>query len=187
MSRNPSFAVLLLSLCLCTSFHELSASAQTGASASSSGKVSPGILDHEQASAILPATVFYRGQSASVQARNSAGIRLTDGRLILAAIVDTSGYSSAIQQTYQAYLIGEVPLRIGDHTLPAGAYGFGFVAGDQMVVLDLGGNELFRTATTRDAGLKRPRPLQIVSDASSAGTYRLYLGRNFVDLIPAKP
>jgi hypothetical protein len=147
-------------------------------------KSSVTVLNREQASAILPATVFYRGQSAPVQGRNSAGLKTADGKLVLFAVVDTSGYSSAVQQTYQAYLISEVPLRIGNQRLAPGAYGFGFVAGDKMVVLDLGANELLQTATTRDTALARPTPLQLLPDASAPGRFRLYLGRSYVSLAP---
>jgi hypothetical protein len=142
------------------------------------------VLNRDQASAILPPTVFFRGQSASIQARNSAGLRVADGKLVLMAIVDTSGYSSSIQQTYQAYLLTEVPLSIAGQKLQPGAYGFGFIAGDKMAVMDIGGNEVLRVATTRDQSLARPTPLQILPD-SAAGTFKLYLGRSYVPLSPA--
>jgi len=153
------------------------------ASASKGEKVGPpGILTREQAGAILPASVFYRGQSATVQTRNSSGIRLPGGKLVLAAVVDTGGYSTSVQQTYQAYLITEVPLQLGEKSLAPGAYGFGFVEGDRMVVMDLGANEVLQAKTTRDAKLARPNPLQILPGAD--GHYKLYLGRSYVDLTP---
>ncbi len=141
---------------------------------------SASILTRDQTAAIMPATVFYRGQSASIQARNSAGIHFKNDRFLLAAMVDTSGYSSGIAQTYQAYLITEVPLRIGDKMLSPGAYGFGFLEGDRMILMDLGGNELLHTSTTRDPGLARPTPLQILPNPSSTDSFRLYLGRSYV-------
>jgi hypothetical protein len=143
------------------------------------------ILNRDQAAAILPPEVFFRGQSASIQARNSAGLRSPNGKLILVAAVDTSGYSSALQQTYQAYLLAELPFLIAGKKLPPGAYGFGFVAGNKLVVMDIGGNEVVRSATTRDESLARPNPLQILPDTAS-GVYRLYLGRNYVSLALAE-
>ena len=145
-----------------------------------------GVLDRVHAMAILPASVFYAGQSAPVQGRNSGGIRFDGGKLALVALVDASGYSSGIQQTYQGYLLTEVPLKIGDKTLPPGAYGFGFIAGNRMVVMDIGGNEILRTATIRDEKMMRPNPLQMMADASAPGQYRLYLGRSYVMLSAAK-
>ena len=41
---------------------------------------------------LLPETVFFRGQTAPVQLRNSAGVRFSDALYTLAAIVDSSGY-----------------------------------------------------------------------------------------------
>jgi hypothetical protein len=143
----------------------------------------PGLLNRTQAAAILPEKVFYRGQSATVQGRNSGGIRLADGKLVLFTMVDTSGYSSSVQETYQAYLITEVKLHVGDQTLAPGAYGFGFVAGDKMVIMDLGANELTHTATMKDPAMTRPTPLQILAD-KTANHYRLYLGRSYVVVSP---
>jgi hypothetical protein len=160
--------------------------AQSAAPAESVGGPSaPSILTRDQAAAILPTSVFFRGQTASIQARNSSGLRLAGGRVVLAALVDTSGYSSGLAQTYQAYLITEVPLRFGDEILPPGAYGFGFVVGDRMVVMDVGGNEVLHAHTTRDGVLARPNPLQIVADAAMPHQYRFYLGRSYVSFAPA--
>ena len=61
---------------------------------------------------LVPATVFFRGQVASVQARNAGGVKLADGMFVLCALVDTSGYSTAVQQKYQGYFITEVALDI---------------------------------------------------------------------------
>ena len=154
--------------------------AQTASAQQASG--SSAILTRDQAGPLLPPTVFYRGQVASIQARNSAGLKFADSKLVLATIVDTSGYATSIQQTYQGYLITEVPLQIGDAKLAPGAYGFGFVSGTGMVAMDLGGNRILTTPTTADAKLTRPNPLQILPDPSSPTRFRLYLGRNYVTL-----
>ena len=140
---------------------------------------SPKVLNRDEASKILPPSVFFRGQSAAIQGRNSAGLRLADDKLVLVALVDTSGYASSVQQKYQAYLLTEVPLRIGDQTLKPGAYGFGFLEDGKMVVMDIGGNDLLHATTTRDEKLARPTPLQIISEA---GQVRLYLGRSYVPI-----
>ena len=137
------------------------------------------ILNAAEAGKILPATVFFHGLSATIQARNSAGIRFAKDSFLLVALVDTSGYSSQVQQKYQAYLIVEEPIDIGSHRLAPGAYGCGFIAGDKFIVMDIGGHDLFTVASTRDAELRHPTPLQILPSGSR---YRLYVGRNFVEL-----
>jgi len=147
-----------------------------------------GILHPSDLTEILPGKVFFRGQSATTQLRNSGGVRFADGSLMMAALVDNSGYSSGIQQKYQAYLLTEVPLDFGGHTLAPGAYGAGIVrTGDDLkfVVMNLAAQDVFQTAAANDAKLHRPTPLQVMA-GSSAGTYRLYLGRDYVEFGPAK-
>jgi len=153
------------------------ASAKTGASVSTGSKV----LTASEAAKFLPSAVFFQGQSASIQARNSTGIEFSKDAHLLVTLVDTSGYSSAVQQKYQAYLITETPIDISGHRLEPGAYGCGFTAGDTFVVMDIGGHDLFSVSSTKDADLRRPTPLQVLAAPSGAG-YRLYAGRNYVDL-----
>ena len=134
---------------------------------------------------LFPETVFFRGQSAPVQMRNTGGVHFSDDLYMLAGMVDSSGYSSGIRQKYQAYLLTEVPLQIGGQTIKPGAYGFGFLEGSRFILLDLGANSLFQIASLRDADLKRPTPFQIMATAD-AGKYRLYMGREFVEFTRAK-
>jgi hypothetical protein len=141
------------------------------------------LLNATEAAKVLPDAVFFRGQSASVQGRNSGGIRFADGMLVLAALVDTSGYSSAVQQKYQAYFITEVSIEVNGHPLSPGAYGVGFV-GDNFGVLDIGAHDLFSVPAAHDSALKRPTPLQF-NASSSPGEFRLYQGRDYV-VITAK-
>lgn len=153
-----------------------------GQAAANSAPAAPGILTREQAAAIFPTSVFFHGQSASIQSRNSSGVRFPNGRVMLAALVDTSGYSSSVAETYQAYLITEVSLNFGDQVVKPGAYGFGFVTGDRMTMMDIGGAEVLHASTLRDEKLVRPTPLQILPEDAK---FRLYLGRNYVSFSAA--
>jgi len=137
---------------------------------------------------ILPSSVFFRGQSATTQGRNSGGVRYADGFFTFATLVDNSGYSTGIQEKYQAYFITEVPIVIGGHALAPGAYGTGIIKnadGLQFVVLDIGAHDLFTTDAANDAKFHRPTPLQI-TEAEAPGKYRLYFGRNYVEFERAK-
>jgi hypothetical protein len=127
---------------------------------------------------LLPASVYYKAQSAPTQLRNSGGIKFSDGYYVLSTLVDTSGYSSDVAAKYQAYFITEVPLKFGTETLPAGIYGVGFIAGDKFVITDVGAHDVFSTGSTTDEAIKRPLPLQLMADPS--GGFRLYEGRKFV-------
>ena len=136
------------------------------------------ILTVQAADKLLPDAVYFAGQSANAQMRNAAGIQFADGQQTLAVLVDTSGYSSALQQKYQGYLITETALDFSGHPLPAGAYGFGFVGG-HFLVMDVGSHDLLQTASSHDAQMHLPRPLQILA-GSSAGTWRLCSGKDCV-------
>lgn len=141
---------------------------------------SPGTILHaEQAAKLLPDAVYYAGKSASTQLRNSAGIHFSDNHYLLAVLVDTSGYSTSVQEKYQAYLLTEVPLEIGGHTLVPGAYGVGFV-GDHFNVMDIGNHDLLQANASHDDQMKRPVPLQII-DGAAPGNWRLCSGRVCVD------
>ncbi len=146
--------------------------------------IAPGVVPRDASMRLVPPAVFFAGQVASTQGRNSSAVKLPGGQLIVATLVDTSGYSSSVQEKYQAYLITEAALTIDGHTLPVGAYGCGFIANDTFIVMDIGGSTLFTAHSTHDTEIKRPTPLQMQADPSGAG-YRLYAGRSFITLQPA--
>ena len=158
--------------------------AQAQQSADTAAAKAPGVLSAASVQQLMPPSVFFSGQSATVQVRNSGGIRFTDGKLLLAGLVDTGGYSTSVREKYQFYFITETPLDIDSHHLAPGAYGCGFVGG-KFLVMDIGGGDLFQSATSSDAGLKRPRPLQVVA-GSSEGEAKIYLGREFISVRRAK-
>jgi hypothetical protein len=136
------------------------------------------VLKPAEIQKLLPASVYYRGQSATTQLRNSGGVKLADGFYVLATLVDTSGYSTGLAAKYQAYFITEVSLKVGGQSLPAGAYGVGFVGDNKFLVTDVGAHDVLMVSASEDAGLKRPMPLQVVADP--AGGFRLYAGRKYV-------
>jgi hypothetical protein len=136
------------------------------------------VLKPEDTRKLLAEKVWYKGQSATTQVRNSGGVKFADGYFVLATMVDTSGYSSDVQSKYQAYFIAEVPVKIGGQSLAAGVYGIGFIADNKFIVTDVGAHDVLTVGTSDDAGLKRPTPLQVIADP--AGGFRLYAGRRYV-------
>src|SRR5438445_8959439 len=138
-----------------------------------------GVLSAEELKRVVPAAYFFRGQSASVQLRNSAGFSAADGKLVLAGLVDTSGYAADLQAKYHGFLITEVKLKIEGKELAPGEYGFGFSKDGKFVVMDVGANDLFTVAAKVDDKLVRPVPLKMVADGDA---YRLYAGKKWVSL-----
>jgi hypothetical protein len=135
------------------------------------------LLGSDELKKTAPSEYFFRGQKAPVQLRNAVGFQLADGKMTLAALVDASGYSTAIQQKYQGMLITEAKLNIGGSDLAPGQYGFGFTADGKFVVMDVANNDVLNTASQTDPALQHAVPLKLVEDGAG---YKLYAGKKWV-------
>jgi hypothetical protein len=140
------------------------------------GQLSAQILGEDALKKVAPSSFFFAGQSAAVQTRNSVGLKNAAGKLVLAGLVDTSGYSTAIQEKYQGFLITETKLSFEGTALDPGAYGFGFKDG-KFIVMNVASTDLLSVASHNDEQLKRPVPLKLEKDGEA---YRLYAGRKYV-------
>jgi hypothetical protein len=139
------------------------------------------ILTSAALTKVVPKSFYFAGQSAETQVRNAAAARIGKDRFIIAGMVDTSGYSTEISGKYEGFFITDSPVKIGDKTLDTGAYGFGFATNGQIKIFDLSSKEILSVATQTDADMKRPRPLQMTSEAKGV---RLYKGKNYVLVAP---
>jgi hypothetical protein len=137
------------------------------------------VLSSDEVKKAVPTEFFYRGQKAPVQVRNAVGFQLADSKMMLAALVDASGYSTAIQQKYQGLLITETKLNIGGSTLGPGEYGFGFSADGKFVVMDVANNDVLSTAYQTDQALQHAVPLKLVEDGDG---YNLYAGKKWIGI-----
>jgi len=137
------------------------------------------ILSADELKKVVPAEYFFRGQKAPVQLRNAVGFQSADGKITLAALVDASGYSTAIQQKYQGMLVTESKLNIGGSSLPPGQYGFGFTADGKFVVMDVGNTDVLNTAAQMDQALQHAVPLKLVEGGDG---YKLYAGKKWVGI-----
>src|SRR5580658_629822 len=152
--------------------------AMAGVPAAIKAQAGAAVLKPADTQKLLPEKVYYKGQSATTQLRNSGGVKFADGSFVLATLVDTSGYSTDVQAKYEAYFITEVAIKIGGESLPAGIYGVGFVADNKFVVTDVGAHDLLTVSSGNDDAVKRPTPLNVATDPS--GGFRLYAGRRYV-------
>ena len=149
------------------------------ATAAVAQQASKHVLTSEELKKAVPAEYFFHGQKAPVQLRNAVGFQLADGKMMLAALVDASGYSTAIQQKYQGMLITEVKLNIGGSELGPGQYGFGFTSEGKFVVMDVANNDMLTAPFQTDQELKRPVPLKLIEDGAG---YKLYAGKKWVGI-----
>ena len=142
-------------------------------------QVSKHVLSSDELKKAVPAEYFFRGQKAPVQVRNSVGFQLADGKMMLAALVDASGYSTAIQQKYQGMLVTETTLSIGGSELKPGQYGFGFSADGKFMVMDVANNDVLSAPSQTDTALQHAVPLKLVEDGPG---YKLYAGKKWVGI-----
>jgi hypothetical protein len=137
------------------------------------------VLSSDELKKAVPTEYFFRGQKAPVQLRNAIGFQLADGKMALAALVDASGYSTAIQQKYQGLLITETKLSIGGSDLAPGQYGFGFTADGKFVVMDVANHDVLNIAYASNPQMQHAVPLKLEPDGSG---YKLYAGKKWVGI-----
>lgn len=135
------------------------------------------ILSGPELTRVIPPGFYFQGLSAPTQMRNAAAARFGNDRRVIAGLVDTSGYAAEVRARYEGFLITDSDISINGETLPTGAYGFGFSNDGKLTVMNLAGKEILSVSTTRDRGLRRPRPLMMSSAGNGA---RLYSGRDYV-------
>lgn len=152
-------------------------------SAQSSFKVEKG----EAFNKIVPHNFVLEENAIPVEKRNSVLIITPSGARMVAGLLDTSGYTSQVQQKYLGMFITEGNVEVGGHRVAVGSYGFGLVKapGDsqgkaaKFILYNQAGHRVAECTAKWDSKLRTPLPLQVVA---SAGTARLYIGRNWVEL-----
>ena len=168
MRRYRRYAIIV-AIILSISCLSLSALAQDQAT----------VLAGAELTRVVPPGFYFQGLSAPTQMRNAAATRFGTNRFVIAGLVDTSGYSADVREKYEGFLITDSPISINGTDLGTGAYGFGFSKDGKLNILDLAGNELLSVTTTKDAQLRRPRPLMM---SKSGSGIRLYRGRDYAQI-----
>ena len=165
-------------------FLSLSLLAAIPASAQGVFKVEKG----EALNKIIPRDFVLEENSIPTEKRNSTLVRTPSGARLVAGLLDTSGYSSQVQEKYLGMLIAEGNVEVCGHQVAVGSYGFGLAKAEdtaggrpsKFFLYNQAGNKVAECAAEWDDHLKNPRPLQVV--ASGSGTARLYLGRTWIEL-----
>jgi hypothetical protein len=135
------------------------------------------VLAGAELTRVMPPGFYFQGLSAQTQMRNSAAARFGSKRYVIVGLVDTSGYAADVRAKYEGFFITDSSISVNGSALGIGAYGFGFSDDGKMQILDLAGNQVFSVSTTKDAVLKRPRPLMMVKTTDGL---RLYRGKDYV-------
>jgi hypothetical protein len=134
------------------------------------------VLAADEVKKIAPASFFFSGQSGAVQLRNTGAFKNAAGKLTLAGLVDTTGYSTAIAEKYQGFLITESKLSFNGGSLEPGAYGFGFKDG-KFILMNVAGSDVLSIGSQTDEQLKHPVPLKLEKDDTG---FRIYAGKKYI-------
>jgi hypothetical protein len=143
------------------------------------GQESVTVLQGAELTRVVPTGFYFQALSAPTQMRNSAAARFGTKRFVVTGLVDTSGYAADVRAKYEGFFITDSPISINGSDLGTGAYGFGFSNNGKLQILDLAGNQIFSVATTKDTGLKRPRPLMMTKVGNAV---RFYSGKDYVTI-----
>ena len=153
------------------------------AAAQSSAGKSVTVVSEQRLKQLLPATVFIDGENVPTQERNATLVQLNNGKLLLASLIDTAGYSSSYREKYSGVLLAQTGFTLGSKSLDAGAYAIGQKknAGSVTVyVYNIGGDQLAEIPAQKQENLRPIKPLQIA--VAEDGSARLYLGPYYVSL-----
>src|SRR2546430_16158853 len=83
------------------------------------------VVSEQRLKQLLPATVFIDGENVPTQERNAALVQFPDGKVLLASLIDTAGYSSAYQQKYAGVVLSQTGFALGSKNFTAGADAIG--------------------------------------------------------------
>jgi hypothetical protein len=162
----------------------LSAMVASPASAQGMFKVEKG----EAFNKIVPKDFVLEENAIPAEKRNSVLALTPSGGRVIAGLLDTSGYSSQVQEKYLGMLISEGNLEVCGHEVGTGSYGFGLAKApgaaqekaSKFMLYNQAGKKVVECTADWDAKLKSPRPLQVV--VTGGGTARLYVSRSWVEL-----
>lgn len=135
----------------------------------------------------LPKDFYLEGNAIPTQTRNAALVKTPAGARVLVALIDTTGYSSQIQQKYEGMLITEGNISLCGGVVGIGSYGFGYTKPPatstedaKFFLYNQAGEKVAECATKKNAEIKLPKPLQVV--VGKEGPALLYLGRYWLEL-----
>jgi hypothetical protein len=113
--------------------------------------------------ALLPARATVQKEHIETEMRAASGVTNGHGRFFAGVVLITAGYSA--DGKYSHFLIAQVPVQIGDITLQAGEYVFGWQRADDQLEVHFyeaaTGTERGSVMATRIAGSSRVESFKI--------------------------
>lgn len=138
----------------------------------------------------VPKDFYLEGNAIPTEKRNSVLAETPSGARVVVGLIDTTGYSSQIQQKYLGMLISEGSLDVCGRDIGVGSFGFGLTkrhsapgketSGAKFHLYNQAGHEVASCQAQWESKAEHPRPLALTPE--SGGSARLYLGRDWVEL-----
>ncbi len=135
----------------------------------------------------LPKDFYLEGNAIPTNKLNAVLLKTASGSRVLLSLIDTSGYSSQIQQRYSGMVITESKISACGIPLGVGSFGFGLARpaptsneDAKFYVYDQAGKRVGECAAKKDATIKQPKPLSVA--LGEKGPAHLILGRYVVPL-----
>jgi len=176
MNRTHWLSGLILTVCLAL-FWPVTSRAQAGL----------GPVNEEAFNRAVPTDFYLEGNHIPVEKRNAAVLKNAKGARLVLALLDTSGYSSQVQQKYTGMLITETKLSVCGNTLCVGSYGFGLdrpaatsTADAPFRIYNQAGEKVGECPAKKDDSVKLPKPLAV--NATGSGAAKLYLGKYAIEI-----
>ncbi len=135
----------------------------------------------------VPADFYLEGNRIPVEKRNAALLKSDKGARVVLGLIDTSGYSSQIQQKYMGMLITETRISVCGNAIGVGSYGLGLDrpaptsnADAPFKIYNQAGEKVGECAAKKDDSVKQPKPLLVT--AAKGAPAKIYFGKYVVDI-----
>jgi hypothetical protein len=135
----------------------------------------------------VPADFYLEGNRIPVEKSNAALVKSPKGARLVVALIDTTGYSSRIQQKYIGMIITESTTSVCGNALGVGSYGFGLErpapssnADAPFKIYNQAGEKVGECAAKKDDSIAQPRPLAVVPDKT--GSAKILLGKYGIEI-----
>jgi len=133
----------------------------------------------------VPKDFYLEGNAIPTEKRNAVLLKTPGGKRVVVALIDTTGYSSQIQQKYIGMVIAEGTFSVCGQKMTVGSYGFGLdkpappsEADATFHLYNQAGRKLFDCAAKKDTTATQAQPLQV----TTTGGTKLVLGKYWLDL-----
>lgn len=117
----------------------------------------------EELRALIPARAPVIAERIETEMRTASGVVDGQGHAIAGVVLITAGYSA--NGKYSDWLVTQVPVRIGDKTLPGGAYLIGWTRSSDELLVTISeastGRPMVEVPATRNASIHRVESFRV--------------------------